>query len=87
VSFLLLAPSDMGSASDLYIKMNSRGKPLTDFENFKAHFEETIESTDRAKEFALKVDGAWSDLLWGFRGDDDLVDDEFMRYIGYITEL
>lgn len=87
VSFLLLAPSDMGSAADLYIKMNSRGKPLTEFENFKAHFEKSIESTDRAKEFAQKVDGVWSDLLWGFRGEDDLVDDEFIRYIGYIIEL
>ena len=87
VTFLLLAPPDMGSAADLYIKMNSRGKPLTEFENFKAHFEKSIESTDRAEKFALNVDGAWSDLLWGFRGDDDLVDDEFMRYIGFITEL
>jgi hypothetical protein len=87
VSFLLLAPPDMGSAADLYIKMNSRGKPLTEFENFKAHFEKCIESIDRDKKFALKVDGAWSDLLWGFRGDDDVVDDEFMRYIGFITEL
>jgi hypothetical protein len=87
VSFLLLAPSDMGSAADLYIKMNSRGKPLTEFENFKAHFEKSIESTRRAKEFAQRVDGAWSDLLWGFRGEDDLVDDEFIRYIGFITEL
>jgi hypothetical protein len=87
VSFLLLAPPDMGSAADLYIKMNSRGKPLTEFENFKAHFEKSIESTDRAEEFALKVDGAWSDLLWGFRGEDDLVDDEFIRYIDFITEV
>ncbi|WP_427173797.1 DUF262 domain-containing protein [Arthrobacter sp. 92] len=87
VTFLLLAPPDMGSAADLYIKMNSRGKPLTEFETFKAHFEKSIESTDRAEKFALNVDGAWSDLLWGFRGDDDLVDDEFMRYIGFITEL
>lgn len=87
VSFLVLAPSDMGSAADLYIKMNSRGKPLTEFENFKAHFEKSIESTRRAKEFAERVDGAWSDLLWGFRGEDDLIDDEFLRYIGFITEL
>ncbi|MFJ5695807.1 DUF262 domain-containing protein [Arthrobacter sp. NPDC093125] len=87
VSFLVLAPSDMGSAADLYIKMNSRGKPLTEFENFKAHFERSIESTERAAEFAERVDGAWSDLLWGFRGEDDLVDDEFIHYIGFITEL
>lgn len=87
ISFLLLSLPDMGSAEDLYIKMNSRGKPLTEFENFKAHFEKTIETSDRAGEFALKVDTNWSDLLWRLRGDDDLVDDEFLRYIEYVTEI
>jgi hypothetical protein len=87
VSFHLLPLPDMGSAEDLYIKMNSRGKPLTDFENFKAHLEKTIESSDRASEFARKVDVDWSDLLWRFRGDDDLVDDEFLRYLEFVTEV
>ena len=36
ISFQLLPIDDMGSGEDLYIKMNSRGKPLTPFENFKA---------------------------------------------------
>ena len=67
---------------DLYIKMNSRGKPLTEFENFKAHFEQTIQWSSRPAEFALRVDTRWSDLLWRLPGDDDLIDDEFMRYIG-----
>ena len=72
---------------DLYIKMNSRGKPLTEFENFKAHFEKTIQWSPRSAEFALKVDTTWSDLLWGLRGDDDLIDDEFLRYMEFITEV
>lgn len=87
ISFYLLPLPDMGSAEDLYIKMNSRGKPLTDFENFKAHFERTIESSPRAHEFALKTDGAWSDVLWRFRGDDQIIDDEFMRYVEFVTEV
>ena len=87
VSFHLLPLPDMGSAEDLYIKMNSRGKPLTDFENFKAQFEKTIESSPRAEEFARKVDVDWSDLLWSFRGDDDLVDDEFLRYLEFVVEI
>lgn len=87
VSFHLLPLPDMGSAEDLYIKMNSRGKPLTDFENFKAHLEKTIESSPRASDFARKVDVDWSDLLWQFRGDDDLVDDEFLRYLEFVTEV
>ncbi len=87
ISFLLLSLPEMGSVEDLYIKMNSRGKPLTEFETFKAHFEKTIESSDRAGEFALKVDTTWSDLLWEMRGDDDLTDDEFLRYLEFITEI
>ncbi len=87
VSFYLLPLDDMESDEDLYIKMNSRGKPLTPFENFKARFEQDIRHSDRADEFAHKIDGAWSDLLWPFHGGDNIVDDEFIHYIGFITEL
>ena len=87
VSFYLLPLDDMESDEDLYIKMNSRGKPLTPFENFKARFEQDIRHSDRADEFAHKIDGPWSDLLWPFHGGDNIVDDEFIRYIGFITEL
>ena len=38
--FLFLPVVDMDYGEDLYIKMNSRGKPLTTFEVFKADFEE-----------------------------------------------
>jgi hypothetical protein len=87
VSFYLLPLEDMDSDEDLYIKMNSRGKPLTPFENFKARFEQDIRHSARAGEFAHKIDGAWSDLLWPFHGGDNIVDDELIRYIGFITEL
>lgn len=91
--FLLLPLDGLGDSGeemkpeDLYIKMNSRGKPLTEFENFKAHFEKTIQHSPRAAEFALKVDTMWSDLLWHLRGDDDLIDDEFLRYLEFVTEI
>lgn len=94
VWFLLLPLSELGASDaddvrpeDLYIKMNSRGKPLTDFESFKAHFEKTIQASPRAEEFAHKVDTTWSDLLWHLRGDDSLIDDEFLRYLEFITEV
>ena len=92
--FLLLPLSGLGSSADedmrpedLYIKMNSRGKPLTEFENFKAHFEKTLQWSPSASDFALKVDTDWSDLFWHVRGDDDLIDDEFLRYLEFITEV
>lgn len=37
---------------ELYIKMNSRGRPLTDFENFKAEFSEILK--DETKEYSSK---------------------------------
>jgi Protein of unknown function DUF262 len=89
ISFHLLPITQMGLSDDLYIKMNSRGKPLTPFENFKARFEQMLEAScpERVKEFALKVDGKWSDLLWRYHGGDFIVDDEFLRYFHFVTEI
>lgn len=89
ITFHLLPIEQMGPSEDLYIKMNSRGKPLTPFENFKARFEQVLDASypDRVKEFALKVDGRWSDLLWPYHGGDYIVDDEFLRYLHFVTEI
>jgi len=89
ISFHVLPIEQMGLSEDVYIKMNSRGKPLTPFENFKARFEQVLEVTcpERVQEFALKVDGAWSDLFWPYRGSDFIVDDEFLRYFQFVTEI
>lgn len=89
ISFHLLPIEQMGLSEDLYIKMNSRGKPLTPFENFKARFEQVLEAScpGRVDEFAQKVDGAWADLLWPFRGSDNIVDDEFLRYFQFVTDV
>lgn len=89
ISFHLLPIEQMGLSEDLYIKMNSRGKPLTSFENFKARFEQVLEVScpDRLEEFALNVDGKWADLLWPYRGSDCIVDDEFLRYFHFVAEV
>ncbi len=87
VSFHLLPLDELESDEELYIKMNSRGKPLTPFETFKARFEQDIAHSRRADELAHRLDGRWSDLLWPFHGGDDIVDDEFLRYIDYVTEI
>jgi hypothetical protein len=89
IRFHILPMASNGLSDKLYIKMNSRGKPLTEFENFKAHFEALLKSNDhaRAEDFTRKVDTTWSDILWAYRGDDNLIDDEFMRYFRCITEI
>jgi len=89
ITFHLLPIERKGLSEDLYIKMNSRGKPLTPFENFKARFEQVLDRSipDQVEDFALKVDGVWADILWSYRGSDDIVDDEFLRYFHFVSEL
>lgn len=87
ISFLFLPIDDMESGDDLYIKMNSRGKPLTEFEVFKARLEKLLASTGRQTELSEKLDREWSDLLWHYEGGDSLVDDEFMHYFTFIVDV
>lgn len=57
---------------DLYIKMNARGLPLTDFEIFKSRWMEEIEkvySKDDAKIIKTKIDVDWTDFLWPMRNN------------------
>jgi len=99
ITFYFKQLKDIGLTDDLYIKMNARGKALTDFENFKARFEKHIKEnkfeedlllTKYNKEqwrelteqtFSHKIDTVWTDLFWRHRGEDNLVDNAFVKFI------
>jgi hypothetical protein len=89
ITFHVLPMKDMGLSDDIYIKMNSRGKPLTEFEMFKARFEKMLERhcEAEAQEFATKIDTVWADVFWAFRGQDNLIDDELLRYLRFATDV
>ncbi|WP_081647853.1 DUF262 domain-containing protein [Butyrivibrio sp. VCB2006] len=89
ISFYFLPIKDMGLTDELYIKMNSRGKPLTLFEHFKAELERELNKVDKAaaKRVISKIDLDWTDMLWRYRGDDNLIDDEFLRYFHFICDI
>lgn len=87
ISFHLLPIGDMHSDEELYITMNSRGRPLTDFENFKAQLEQIIAHSPRVREVTQKVDGVWADLMWRLDDGDRLIDDEFLRYFTFLIEI
>lgn len=89
ITFHVLPIEGMGLGPDIYIKMNSRGKPLTPFENFKARFEQMLESScpERKDEFAKQIDGVWADVFWKYRRGDFIVDDAIMRYFDLVTEI
>lgn len=81
---------DMGDEVDLYVKMNSRGKPLTRFESLKAHLEHTLDwDRDLRQEVARAMDGRWTDLMWAQRrdGDDrDELDRRFIRFLRFVVD-
>ena len=97
IRFHFLPLKALGLTDVQYIKMNSRGKPLTPFENFKAQFEEMLSQVHpgMARDFADKVDTDWSDIFWDYvdKGDnepkegDHLIDDKFLRYFCFVSEL
>ncbi|MFH7002104.1 GmrSD restriction endonuclease domain-containing protein [Flavobacterium bizetiae] len=92
ITFLFKELKDIGLTDDLYIKMNARGVPLTDFENFKARFEKHIddnkwelEESNLLEKTSHKIDTSWTDLFWKHRGSDNLIDDEFIKFIAGIA--
>jgi len=62
ITFLFLNLKDFQLTDDLYIKMNSRGKPLTPFENFKAKFEQYLEKVSLKRKFSLEFDGTKNEV-------------------------
>lgn len=91
--FLFLPVIDMDYGEDLYIKMNSRGKPLTAFEVFKAGVESALSpvlSPDLRTRLKEGFDGKWADVLWEYEkasGGDLTIDEEFQRYLTFIVDV
>ena len=95
IQFYSLSLDKFGLTDDLYIKMNSRGKKLTEFEIFKSDLEKAIKriSTDLKDEVSNKIDNAWIDILWTYAqscDDNNIVkkaDDGFMQMFKNIFRL
>ena len=89
IYFHFLSIKNIGLTDELYITMNSRGKPLTDFEHFKAEFKSRLDKFDEniSRRIILKIDTKWTDLLWKFRGNDNLIDDMFLNYFRFLCDI
>lgn len=93
ISFNFRKLENFGLSDDLYIKMNARGKELTDFEYFKAQFEKLVYSNnwEKGKEFhntfSYKMDTKWTDFFWEFRGDDNQVDNEIINFLATLAMM
>ena len=85
--------TELGHFSDpdsLYIKMNARGKELTDFEYFKASFTKYITeqkwvTKEISTTFTKKLDNEWTDLFWKHRDSDNSIDQRFIKFIAGVA--
>ena len=92
ISFYLLSMEDknMPLTDDLYIKMNARGKVLTDFENFKVDLLKYKLSSGKClipengmsnESFSLLLDTRWTDLFWRYHSTDCHIDEIYMSFL------
>lgn len=63
VRFQFLETNDIGDEEDLYIKLNARGRLLSDFENLKSEIEEALQGGLQMN-VSDKMDGYWRDYFW-----------------------
>lgn len=88
-----------GNADDMYIKINARGKHLTEFENWKAHFidflrskhhEESFNGQQFDEYFEDKIEKDWCDFFWDYcdkSQETPVIDVYFMRFYNYVTSI
>lgn len=75
ITYMALSIENMGNENELYIKMNSRGKSLTEFEIFKSDLFEYIESKidsvnitqSFCNDFKTNIDTKWMSMIWDFK--------------------
>lgn len=97
ITFQFLELNKFGLTDSLYIKMNARGKSLTDFENFKAKFEKYLINHDKDNNIIQensksvnKIDNIWTDIFWNIEinkytekdnCDMPRIDDLFLNFL------
>ncbi|SEP23143.1 MULTISPECIES: DUF262 domain-containing protein [unclassified Paenibacillus] len=66
LTFKFFDMQKLGMEDSLYIKLNARGKPLTEFENFKARLIGRMKKLELPyiNKFELYFDTDWTDLFW-----------------------
>ena len=86
-SFYFTDLDQFGLSENLYIRMNARGKMLTDFENFKSEFYKII-SFDQVllEDVKNKIEYDWVTNLWLYReADSFVIDKPFMNLLAFIS--
>ena len=93
ITFYWLDLEEHQLTDELYLKMNARGKQLSNFENFKASLvkrinDEQWESKEKNEEtFSYKMDTTYTDLFWKYRGNVNVIDYEVTNFFAGIAMI
>ena len=84
VSFHFLPLEQFKLDDEIYVKMNSRGKPLSDFEKFKASFSVLFDFNEKSK-----LDNEWLDIFWKLEKDklDIDIKEVDRKYLTFIKNI
>lgn len=85
ITFYMLDVTSMRQTDDIYVRMNSRGRELTDFEHFKAELLKCLKSAGIETDvLSRKIDMEWADMLWPYRNEANVVDTAFLRLFRFV---
>ncbi|QHJ69215.1 DUF262 domain-containing protein [Planococcus halotolerans] len=90
ITFAFMDLDQFQLGEELYIKMNARGRALTSFENFKAQFEQLLESLgnhEKMNDFSYKLDYEWTNLMWPYIGLEKTIDRPFLNIFAFISSI
>ena len=82
-SKLEIESTELPVPDDLYIKMNARGKPLSDFENFKADLLSSLSNYLSKKDvvaYGSLIDNDWTNYFWN-KDEIDIFDSKWMAFL------
>ncbi len=80
ITFSFLDTQQLLMTDELYVKMNARGKQLTDYENMKAWLQETHTKL-LVTMWEEKLDTVWTDLFWFYREPAEFeIDDAYYKF-------
>ena len=88
ITFLFLNIDNVGLTDEIYIKMNARGKPLTEFENFKAQLTNYLSKKDHnfSELLLAKINCERTQFFWSitYNGENIIFDIQIMNFIKFI---
>lgn len=88
ITFQFLRLDDYKLSDDIYIKMNARGKLLTNFETFKAWLQKQVKAKGfniTTNNWEVKLDVEWTDIFWDNKDKDSFeIDKQFFSFFKLI---